>query len=109
MDGTLQGPTALLPLPAFTATRRILLGADSTCVYRADPKVLRPGTTLLFYTDGLVEIRGRSLEDGMEDLRVFVENLTDLSPQNVCDRVLEWRLDVEPREDDMCLLAARLS
>jgi serine phosphatase RsbU (regulator of sigma subunit) len=87
----------------------ILLGAEPSCVYRAEPKVLRPGTTLLFYTDGLVEVRGRSLDDGMEDLRVFVESLTDLSPQNVCDRVLEWRLDAEHREDDMCLLAARLS
>ncbi|MHB1989143.1 MAG: PP2C family protein-serine/threonine phosphatase [Acidimicrobiales bacterium] len=93
-------------VPPFGGT---MLGADPTCMYRAEAKVLRPGTTLLFYTDGLVEIRGRTIEEGMYDLRMFVENLADLSPQHVCDKVLEWRLNAERQEDDICLLAARLS
>jgi serine phosphatase RsbU (regulator of sigma subunit) len=86
----------------------LMLGVDPSWVYRAEVKVLRPGTTLLFYTDGLVETRGQSLDDGMNDLQAFVEGLDDLSPQAVCDQVLQWRLHAARREDDLCLLAARL-
>jgi serine phosphatase RsbU (regulator of sigma subunit) len=88
---------------------RLVLGVDPDWVYRAETKVLREGTTLLFYTDGLVETRDRSIEEGMEDLRMFVGGLPDLAPQALCDRVLEWRLGAARREDDMCLLAARLT
>ena len=87
----------------------LVLGVDPDWVYASQVKVLRPGTTLLFYTDGLVETRGRSIDEGMDDLRRFVESLPDLSPQALCDRVLEWRLGAARREDDMCLLAARLT
>jgi hypothetical protein len=44
----------------------------------------------------------------MDDLQAFVEGLDDLSPQAVCDQVLQWRLHAARREDDLCLLAARL-
>jgi serine phosphatase RsbU (regulator of sigma subunit) len=88
---------------------RLVLGVDPDWVYPEATKVLRPGTTLLFYTDGLVEARGRGIEEGMEDLRQFVASLPDLTPQALCDRVLEWRLKAARREDDMCLLAARLT
>lgn len=37
-----------------------LLGVTPDWVYQEQPKVLRPGTTMLFYTDGLVERRGRN-------------------------------------------------
>jgi serine phosphatase RsbU (regulator of sigma subunit) len=97
--------TDFLPRPAS----RLMLGVDPNWVYVAETKVLRPGTTLLFYTDGLVETRDRGLEEGMEDLRTFAEGLPDLLPQALCDRVLEWRLGAARREDDMCLLAARLT
>jgi serine phosphatase RsbU (regulator of sigma subunit) len=99
------GETAFLPPPPG----RLVLGVDPDWVYPSQVKVLRPGTTLLFYTDGLVETRGRSVDEGMDDLRRFVEGLPDLSPQALCDRVLEWRLGAARREDDMCLLAARLT
>jgi hypothetical protein len=45
----------------------------------------------------------------MEMLRVFVDALEDLSPNAVCDAVLEWRLAHGRREDDICLLAVRLA
>jgi len=93
----------------FPTGRGVMLGADPDWSYVAEAKFLRPGTTLLFYTDGLVETRGRSIDDGLEDLRAFVvSELTDLSPQAVCDQVLQWRLGAARREDDMCILAARL-
>ncbi|HWD72201.1 MAG TPA: GAF domain-containing SpoIIE family protein phosphatase [Actinomycetota bacterium] len=99
------GETAFLPPRAG----HLVLGVDPDWAYASEIKVLRPGTTLLFYTDGLVETRGRSVDEGMDDLRRFVESAPDLSPQALCDRVLEWRLGAARREDDMCLLAARLT
>jgi serine phosphatase RsbU (regulator of sigma subunit) len=86
----------------------LLLGVETNWTYAEETKTLRPGTTLLLYTDGLVETRKRHLDDGMAELLGFVEGLPDLSPQAVCDRVLEWRLGAARQEDDMCLLAARL-
>jgi serine phosphatase RsbU (regulator of sigma subunit) len=85
-----------------------LLGVTPDWVYQEQPKVLRPGTTMLFYTDGLVERRGQELHDGMRAFRSFVESLEDLSPLAVCDQVLQRRRTQGRLEDDVCLLAARL-
>lgn len=92
--------------PEFQGT---LLGADLVALHNTETKQLRHGTTLVFYTDGLVEQRGESLVDGMAALRAYVEKLDDLSPQAVCDAVLQWRLGYGRREDDICLLAVRLA
>ncbi len=99
------GETAFLPAPRG----RLLLGVQPEWEYGEEVKVLRPGTTLLFYTDGLVEMRGASLDEGMTDLLMLVEGLPNLSPQALCDDVIEWRLKSARREDDICLLAARLT
>jgi serine phosphatase RsbU (regulator of sigma subunit) len=85
-----------------------LLGVSPDWVYQEETKVLRPGTTMLFYSDGLIEWRGQGIDDGMGGLLAFVEKLEDLSPKAVCDQVLAWRLRVARQEDDVCVLAARL-
>jgi serine phosphatase RsbU (regulator of sigma subunit) len=85
-----------------------LLGVSPDWVYQERLKVLRPGTTMLFYTDGLVERRGQELHDGMRAFREFVEGLDDLSPAAICDQALQWRRTQGRLEDDVCLLAARL-
>lgn len=92
----------------FPPDRHAMLGVDPGWEYTQENKFLRPGTTLLFYTDGLVEMRGRSIDQGMAELRDFVAGLTDLSPQTVCDEVLGWRLSAASREDDICVLAVRI-
>jgi serine phosphatase RsbU (regulator of sigma subunit) len=84
-----------------------LLGATPGWEYHEEIKVLRPGTTLLLYTDGLIERRRQVFDDGMNALLSFVAQLEDLSPQAVCDDVLQWRLRSARLDDDMCLLAVR--
>jgi serine phosphatase RsbU (regulator of sigma subunit) len=86
-----------------------MLGADPHAAYGQELKLLRPGTTLLFYTDGLIELRGVPIDEGMHNLRQVVEKLDDLTPQVVCDAVLEWRIGADRREDDLCVLAVRLA
>ncbi|HEU4869206.1 MAG TPA: GAF domain-containing SpoIIE family protein phosphatase [Actinomycetota bacterium] len=86
----------------------VLLGADPGWQYKSESKFLRPGTTLLLYTDGLVELRGHTLDEGMDALREFVESLDDLSPETLCSQILDWRLKTASREDDICVLAVRV-
>lgn len=89
--------------------RHVLLGAVPTAAYRNMPKLMRPGSTLLFFTDGLVERRDVSLDQTMDDLLSFVQSLDDLSPKSVCDAVLEWRNEETALEDDVCIMAVGIA
>ncbi|RJK94270.1 SpoIIE family protein phosphatase [Vallicoccus soli] len=67
------------------------------------------GSTVLLYTDGLVERRGQSLDEGMDLLR---RTLEDLAPRGLdldalCDETLARMLPPE-RADDVALVAVRL-
>jgi serine phosphatase RsbU (regulator of sigma subunit) len=75
---------------------------------RDDHRVAMPeGSTVLLYTDGLVERRDVSLEKSMEALRVLVEELAAFSLEDLCDTLLE-RL-VPLHDDDVALIAVRVS
>jgi serine phosphatase RsbU (regulator of sigma subunit) len=67
------------------------------------------GSTVLLYTDGLVERRGQSLDDGLAALRSTLTELAQLplAFDELCDRVLEQMLPPRP-EDDVALVAVRL-
>jgi GAF domain-containing protein len=66
---------------------------------------LDPGSTVLLYTDGLVERRGEDLDDGVERLRSTLAELAGLPLDDVCDALLS-RLGGDA-EDDVALLAVR--
>ena len=85
-----------------------MIGVEPERRYRYETKQLRPGTTLLFYTDGLVENRGQHLDDGMMSLLNFTRQHPNLPPQSLIDEVLLWRLMQGPTSDDMAVLAVRL-
>jgi serine phosphatase RsbU (regulator of sigma subunit)/anti-sigma regulatory factor (Ser/Thr protein kinase) len=65
-----------------------------------------PGTTVLLYTDGLVETRERHVEDGLEALRTCVGGPT--TPELVCERVLTAMNWADSHDDDRALLAVSL-
>lgn len=56
-------------------SRGPLLGVFPEVRYRADLGTLRPGDALLFYTDGVVEDRGRDVELGLDRLLGAAESL----------------------------------
>ncbi|MBE7188013.1 SpoIIE family protein phosphatase [Jatrophihabitans endophyticus] len=62
--------------------------------------------TLVFYTDGLIERRGSSIDEGFERLRAVLGELADLDPEQLCDALLA-RLVPEAGDDDIALLAVR--
>ncbi|MFD5495445.1 SpoIIE family protein phosphatase [Streptomyces sp. NPDC001812] len=66
---------------------------------------LPPGSTLLLYTDGLVESRGRPIDLGMAKLRHHASMLTGRTVDGFCDELLAR---IDPSGDDVALLALRL-
>ena len=82
------------------------LGATRHPTYQQREHPLEPGSTLVLYTDGLVERAGESLDAGFERLRGVVEGRTEDLDQ-LGDRLVDELLPEGPAEDDAALLLAR--
>ena len=83
----------------------LLLGLDPEADRADHTCVLQAGSTVLFYTDGLVERRRASIDDGLAWLRGAVAPLAGLDLEDLCDALLAG-LD-DDMEDDVALLAVR--
>jgi GAF domain-containing protein len=69
--------------------------------------LLDPGSTLFFYTDGLVERRGDDVDDHIDRLRLLLAELPDRSPAEMVDAAVEvLGLDAQ---DDVVAFAIRLA
>lgn len=69
---------------------------------------LLPGSTLLLYTDGLVESRHREFADGIDQLSAFLTTLPpDIGAEDLCDQVISAMLG-PAQDDDVALLAINL-
>ncbi|MFE9766087.1 SpoIIE family protein phosphatase [Streptomyces sp. NPDC005808] len=64
------------------------------------------GTRLALYTDGLIELRNRHVDTGMDMLRNALADRPDRSPDEMCEAVMETMLDGNSR-DDAALLIVR--
>jgi len=96
---TLDGRTTLLD-----GTTGIPLGATAGATYREVTLSLPPGTTMVLYTDGLVEVPGESLDDGLARLVDIVAGATDI--EDLCDRATSAVSDT--RTDDAAILVLRV-
>lgn len=85
----------------------LLLGVLAHTERQEAAAVLEPGGTLLLYTDGLIERRGESLDQGVATLTAAVDRLAGLPLPVMCDRLLAELLQDE-NEDDVALVAVRL-
>ncbi|MFI6818003.1 PP2C family protein-serine/threonine phosphatase [Nonomuraea sp. NPDC050328] len=89
------------------AERGTMLGAFESTEYSLRCTQLEAGDLLLLYTDGIVERRGRDVEEGMRALvkaAAAAEGLVGADPEHGIDYVLR-ELDAASAEDDVCLLA----
>jgi PAS domain S-box-containing protein len=85
----------------------LMLGVDAA-VSRAENTVpLRPGDTVVLYTDGLVERRGRTLDDGLDRLRACLAELAGRPLEQLCDALLDRMIEGTP-QDDVALVALTL-
>jgi serine phosphatase RsbU (regulator of sigma subunit) len=66
--------------------------------------VLTPGSTLLLYTDGLVERRDQVIDDGMDRAVEVVTGGRHLPPAELADRLTEQLLADAPNDDVAFLL-----
>ncbi|MEU6196340.1 SpoIIE family protein phosphatase [Streptomyces sp. NPDC047061] len=66
---------------------------------------LPEGSSLVLYTDGLVEDRQRDIDEGLELLAGALESAVGATPDDTCAAVLE-RLPARP-SDDVALIVAR--
>lgn len=81
----------------------LLLGLDAG-TRRADHRItLRPGATLVFYTDGLVERRGTPLAAGLAQLVEVLRDRQHTAVEDLCSLLLQ---DVDG-DDDVALLIMR--
>lgn len=96
---------SVLPLNAVPAG--MLLGLDADSPRTDSVVVLDRESTLLLYTDGLIEHRDRSLRVGLAELQDALREHADLDLDALCDRLLD-DLPAGPGDDDIALVAVRL-
>jgi len=84
------------------------LGALPFVRFEASRVEIEPGSALILFTDGLVEVRGTSIELRLEDLRRAVE-AGPSDPEALCDTVLSQMLGREEPQDDVALLVLSVS
>ena len=96
-----QGAAQYLDMP-----EELLLGSHHSRPRTTSWLVLPAGSTLLLYTDGLIERRDRHLDDGLAELHATAVDLAAAPVDRLCDELLA-RLVPHPT-DDVCLLAVHL-
>ncbi len=74
--------------------------------YRSRRYTFEVGSTLLLYTDGLVERRGESIDEGLDRLRAAARRASHSEESSFADRVYrDVVVDATGLEDDIALLA----
>jgi len=98
----LSGATA-----RFLQTESLPLGAGKDSSFTASVHRLQEGDQLVLYTDGLVEVRGSSLEAGRARL---VDVVRSLPPDgHLAGQLAERMMPPEGYTDDVTVLSARMS
>jgi len=65
---------------------------------------LGPGSTLILFTDGLVERRDQSIDAGLERLRVAAASGSSLDPDALCHHLLDEVIGASTQDDDIVVL-----
>jgi serine phosphatase RsbU (regulator of sigma subunit) len=100
-DGTASFLEAPPAPPLGVKTRRMQSYSDQSVE-------LRPGSTLLLYTDGLIEGRRRGIDTGMKVLAKLAGEIRPSQPlEDVADGILAALVDHQ--DDDVCLVALRVA
>jgi PAS domain S-box-containing protein len=89
-------------------TDGVMLGACTAASFTTGHGRLPPGASLLCYTDGLIEVRRRDIREGLTALAETLQRSRPDSAEQTC-AIVEGALVSTTRQDDICLLTARLT
>jgi sigma-B regulation protein RsbU (phosphoserine phosphatase) len=93
--------------------RGVPLGLMENIVIDQRSVVLSPGTTLLMYTDGMLDCRNANGEPfGLERIKQTLGGLVDLNAQRVCDLLFETLKNYQDgakQDDDVALVAVHVA
>jgi serine phosphatase RsbU (regulator of sigma subunit) len=98
-----DGVVRILDAPAD-----LLLGFGGRFPRADHTEDLPAGSTVLMFTDGLVEGRSQPFDIGMRRLAIAAGTLTGLSLDALCDRLLAALMPEQGAEDDVALVAVRI-
>jgi phosphoserine phosphatase RsbU/P len=82
------------------------LGVPGVDSFPEHESAIEAGSTLLLYTDGLVERRGKRIRDP-EAALAETASASPLDPETLCDNVLSRFVRGQSSQDDVALLAVR--
>jgi serine phosphatase RsbU (regulator of sigma subunit) len=89
----------------FDGATGLVVGVDESAHRQTRTAQAPPGTTLVLYTDGLVERPGEDLDEGIHELCERLAAAPEgAGPRALCDAAVSGRLD---RRDDVALIAVR--
>ncbi|MFD0331746.1 PP2C family protein-serine/threonine phosphatase [Streptacidiphilus monticola] len=84
----------------------LLLGSGFPARRTEAVEPLPPGSTLLLYTDGLIESPAQGIDPGLSQLRRHAAALAHRPLDRMCDQLLD-RVRPGDNQDDVALLAIR--
>jgi anti-sigma regulatory factor (Ser/Thr protein kinase) len=86
--------------------RTLPLGVMPSAEYPQADAELEPGSTIVLYTDGLVEERGASIDRGLDALKDAVAG-GPIEPEALCDHIVSSLLAERLATDDIAVLTVR--
>jgi PAS domain S-box-containing protein len=98
LEGSMSYATTQTSLP---------IGVDSTPGFSETEIELRAGSTLVLYTDGLIDRRDLSVDEGLERLKAVAWAQRDQTLDELCARLVA-ALVPDDAPDDIALLCARV-
>ena len=70
--------------------------------------VMEPDSTLVLYSDGLIERRGEHIQEGLDRLQAAARETAGLPVDQVCDRLVHALGVGSRRDDDVAVMAVRV-
>jgi PAS domain S-box-containing protein len=85
-----------------------VLGVPGRAPYEEAHAIIEAGSSVVLYTDGLVERRGEVIDDGLARLAKAAATLRDRAPQPLVAGLVGEVVDDTAHADDIALVAVRL-
>lgn len=87
----------------------LLLGVTSDGDFPVTEIPLPPGSVLVLYTDGLVEVPGYDIDHITADLARHLDEADDQSADDLADTLLDLAMQTVTGTDDIALLLIRVT